>query len=503
MERTLTNTTHTLKNDVSETKALKVAVAHGDGIGPEIMDATLKILTAANAQIEIEPISIGKNTFEKGFQSGIDDEAWSTIHKCKTILKAPITTPQGKGYKSLNVTLRKSLGLYSNLRPVNTLSPFIKSKHNEMDVVIVRENEEDLYAGIEHRQTNEVYQCLKLISRPGCEKIIRFAFEYAKAYGRKTVTCMLKDNIMKLTDGLFHTVFLEISKEYPQIENRVEIIDIGSARLAAHPENYDVIVTSNLYGDIISDIAAEIAGSVGIAGSANIGSEYTMFEAIHGSAPDIAGKGKANPSGLINAAVQMLAHHGQKETADLIKNAWLYTIEQGIHTFDIYSERSSKLVNTQEFAEAVIKNLGKEPELLQKSKLSSGDGKLILSEYIPKPSSKTLVGVDIFIDNNKLSANELGKKLSDIKSASLKLKMITNRGVQVYPKGQDATFCTDHWRCRFINTQSTKEVGHLKITKEAIINLQTLINDAGLDCIKTENLYLFDGEAAFSLGQGE
>lgn len=503
MDNSLIKTKQTTEENTAINKAIKVAVAQGDGIGPEIMNATLKILRKANANIEVHPITIGKSTFEKGFQSGIDDEAWNTIHQCKTILKAPITTPQGKGYKSLNVTLRKSLGLYSNLRPVNTLSPFIKSNHNKMDVIIVRENEEDLYAGIEHRQTNEVYQCLKLISRPGCEKIIRFAFEYAKAYGRKKVTCMLKDNIMKLTDGLFHQVFLEIASEYPEIEKNVEIIDIGSAKLAAHPENYDVIVTSNLYGDIISDIAAEIAGSVGIAGSANIGSEYTMFEAIHGSAPDIAGKGKANPSGLINAAIQMLAYHGQKETADLIKNAWLCTIEQGIHTFDIYSDRSKQLVSTDEFAEAVISNLGKSPELLTKSTLSDSNDSMNFKEIKRPSSEKTLVGVDVFIDNNKLRANELGKQLSAINSETLKLKMITNRGVQVYPKGHDATFCTDHWRCRFTNKQSTSDTGYLKISKDAVINLQSLINEAGLDCIKTENLYLFDGEAAFSLGQGE
>jgi isocitrate dehydrogenase len=289
-------------NTRSTKKAIKVAVAHGDGIGPEIMDATLKILIASGANIETELIEVGEKVYLSGNSAGIEDKTWDIISRNKIILKAPITTPQGKGYKSLNVTLRKSLGLYSNVRPVSALHPYVQTNFPKMDVVIVRENEEDLYAGIEHQQTEDVVQCLKLITRPGCEKIIRYAFEYAQAYGRKKVTCMVKDNIMKLTDGLFHQVFDEISPEYPNIKSETQIIDIGAARLAANPENYDVIVTSNLYGDIISDIAAEIAGSVGMAGSANIGTNVAMFEAIHGSAPDISGQNIANPSGLINAA---------------------------------------------------------------------------------------------------------------------------------------------------------------------------------------------------------
>ena len=295
---------HSNKSNPNE--IVKVAVAYGDGIGPEIMDATLRVLDAAGANIQPERIEIGEKVYLSGNSAGIEKSAWETINDTKIILKAPITTPQGKGYKSLNVTLRKSLGLFANVRPVSAYSPYVETHFPNMDVVVVRENEEDLYAGIEHQQTQDVVQCLKLITRPGCEKIIRYAFEYAKAYGRKKVTCMVKDNIMKLTDGLFHNVFKEIALEYPEIESNSQIIDIGSARLAANPENYDVIVTSNLYGDIISDIVAEIAGSVGMCGSANIGSNVSMFEAIHGSAPDIAGQKIANPSGLLNAAIMML-----------------------------------------------------------------------------------------------------------------------------------------------------------------------------------------------------
>ena len=221
--------------DFSLDKAVKIAVAKGDGIGPEIMDATLRILKAAGANIEPEFIDVGESVYLSGNTSGITERAWNIARANKVILKAPITTPQGKGYKSLNVTLRKSLGLFANVRPVLSLHPYVKTNFPEMDIVVIRENEEDLYAGIEHQQTEDVVQCLKLITRPGCERIVRYAFEFAKAYGRTKVTCMVKDNIMKLTDGLFHRVFDEIGKEYPDIKKEVQIIDIATARVAANP----------------------------------------------------------------------------------------------------------------------------------------------------------------------------------------------------------------------------------------------------------------------------
>jgi isocitrate dehydrogenase len=300
-----------------------ITVAMGDGIGPEIMHATLQIMKLAGAKVNFDLIEVGEKAYRAGFTSGISDESWRTIRKNKIFLKAPITTPQGGGYKSLNVTIRKSLGLFSNVRPCSSYYPYIQSKHPHMDLVIIRENEEDLYAGIEHQQTDEVVQCLKLITRAGCEKIIRYAFEYARTNGRKKVTCFTKDNIMTQTDGLFHRVFDEVGLEYPELEKDHWIIDIGAAKLADTPEAFDVIVTTNLYGDIISDIAAQISGSVGLAGSANIGEEFAMFEAIHGSAPTIAGQDLANPSGLIQAAVLLLNHIGQNEVAEKIQNAWL------------------------------------------------------------------------------------------------------------------------------------------------------------------------------------
>lgn len=487
--------------------AIKVAVAKGDGIGPEIMDATLKVLKAAGANIEPEYIEIGEQVYLGGNTSGIEKSAWDAIDRNKVILKAPITTPQGKGYKSLNVTLRKSLGLFSNVRPVTALQPYVETNFPEMDVVIIRENEEDLYAGIEHQQTQDVVQCLKLITRPGCEKIVRYAFEYAKAYNRKKVTCMVKDNIMKLTDGLFHNVFKEISVEYPDIISESQIIDIGSARLAASPEKYDVIVTSNLYGDIISDIAAEIAGSVGMAGSANIGLNVAMFEAIHGSAPDIAGKKIANPSGLMNASVMMLSHLGMTAEADKIKNAWLCAIEDGYHTADIYKEGfSKKLVNTNEFADAVIERLGKTPQNLPVSILSKGAGKIVIPPFVRKEMKQELVGVDMFINWTGTDPNKIGDALTAIKGLGLKLKMITNRGVKVYPNGLAETYCTDHWRCRYIATSAEIIEGkpvYDVIKFEDILELMTALLKEGFEVVKTENLYEFDGKRGFSLGQGE
>ncbi|TQV86183.1 NADP-dependent isocitrate dehydrogenase [Exilibacterium tricleocarpae] len=492
----------------TDTKTLvKVAVARGDGIGPEIMDATLRILDAAGAGIEPEFIDVGKAVYLSGNTSGITAAAWDTVRKNKVILKSPITTPQGKGYKSLNVTLRKSLGLFANVRPVMSLSPYIHTHFPEMDLVVIRENEEDLYAGIEHRQTQDVVQCLKLITRPGCERIVRYAFEYARAYDRRKVTCMVKDNIMKLTDGLFHTVFDEIGAEYPDIEKDAQIIDIASARLASRPEGYDVVVTSNLYGDIVSDIAAEIAGSVGMAGSANIGTDVAMFEAIHGSAPDIAGRNIANPSGLLNAAVMMLAHIGQQTVADKVKNAWLATIEQGFHTKDIFIEgQSTRAVSTDEFAAEVIERLGAEPEQLKKSALSGGQGRIVIPAFSRKPAEKTLVGVDVFLDWQERDANKLGHALNALGAGGLKLKMVTNRGVKVYPDGIPETFCTDHWRCRFVSVDAdivADEPVYQKIEYRQVLALLSSLDAGGFDVIKSENLYKFDGKRGFSLGQGE
>jgi isocitrate dehydrogenase len=482
-------------------KSVPITVAHGDGIGPEIMAATLHILSEAGANLDIETIDIGEKVYLAGNSAGIEPSSWDSLRRTKVFLKAPITTPQGGGFKSLNVTVRKTLGLYANVRPCVSYHPFVETKHPVMDVVIVRENEEDLYAGIEHRQTEQVMQCLKLISRPGSEKIVRHAFEYAVRNNRKKVTCFTKDNIMKLTDGLFHKVFDEIAAEYPDIENEHWIVDIGAAKMADTPEIFDVIVMPNLYGDVLSDVAAQIAGSVGLAGSANIGEHVSMFEAIHGSAPRRAGQNLANPSGLLLGAVMMLVHIGETEVAERVHNAWLRTIEDGIHTYDIFEDGKSKeKVGTKEFAAAVAARVGQLPHTLKFAKYKSGEE---LPPAPPAPerkqarAQKDLVGVDVFLDWTKGSANDLGAALSKLSGDGTRLEMMSNRGVKVWPGGHAETFCSDHWRCRFLSDGESGGVSHAQI-----ISLLTRFAAAGFDFIKTENLYNFDGERGYSLDQG-
>lgn len=478
----------------------RITIAKGDGIGPEIMNACLAVLKAAGAELEYDEVQIGEAVYLSGNTSGISKDAWNKIRENKVFLKAPITTPQGGGYKSLNVTARKSLGLYANVRPCRSFHPYVRSKHPKLDIVVIRENEEDLYGGIEHQQTAEVVQCLKLISRPGCEKIIRYAFEYAQKNNRRKVSCLSKDNIMKQTDGMFHDVFNEISKEYPDLESEHMIVDIGMARVADSPENFDVIVTSNLYGDIVSDIVAQIAGSVGMAGSFNLGEHAVMFEAIHGSAPDIAGKNLANPSALIQSAALMLVHIGQKEVAEKIQNAWLKTIEDGIHTTDIYqADISKEKVGTKEFTEAVISRLGEMPQKLKAASFKNHQ-EIELKPYdrsLVKLKEKRLKGVDLFVDHAGILPDDLAKNLHKITKDFAELNMITNRGVKVWPDGFDETFCTDHWRCRFLPK------GKEEMTKEELIQLMQNAVRENIDVIKTENLYTFDGVKAYSLGQGQ
>jgi isocitrate dehydrogenase len=475
--------------------AVPITVARGDGIGPEIMEATLRILEAGGADLDIEEIEIGEAVYSRGNSAGIEPEALESLRRTRVFLKAPITTPQGGGFKSLNVTVRKTFGMYANIRPCVAYAPFIETKHPGMDVVIVRENEEDLYAGIEHRQTDDVVQTLKLISRPGSERIVRYAFEYARANQRSKVTCFTKDNIMKMSDGLFHQVFDEVAAEYPDIENEHWIVDIGAAKLADTPAVFDVVVMPNLYGDILSDVAAQIAGSVGLAGSANVGSSVSMFEAIHGSAPRRAGQNLANPSGLFLGSVLMLVHIGQGDVATRVHNAWLRTIEDGIHTYDVYDEGVSRQkVGTREFADAVIARLGEEPQTLKP--VGYATEQAITVEAKPRAVAvKERVGIDVFVHAADATADDLAATLQAA-ADSLTLDMISNRGQSVWPGGAPETLLTDHWRCRFL------AAGGGGVSARDTVELQGRIVDAGLDVVKTEGLFTFDGEPGFSKGQG-
>lgn len=482
-------------------KKSPITVAYGDGIGPEIMEASLSVLLGAGAALEIEKVEIGEKVYLSGNRSGIEDSTWEKLKRTGVFYKAPITTPQGGGFKSLNVTIRAALGLYANVRPCVSYSPYIATKHPKMDVVIIRENEEDLYTGIEYRQTHDAVQALKIITRTGCEKIIRYAFEYALVNKRKKVTCFTKDNILKLSDGLFHKVYDEIAKEYSQIENEHWIIDIGAAKLADTPENFDVIVMPNLYGDILSDVAAQIAGSVGLAGSANIGENFSMFEAIHGSAPRRAGQNVANPSGLLLAGVMMLVHLGQGDIAAAIHNAWLKTIEDGVHTYDIFKEGTSKKqVGTKEFAQAVLERLGKTPQHLPSVSYQGASAQKVTTQRVKSASvsaDKKLVGVDIFVDSQE-GAKKVQERLSPLNNGTLRLTMISSRGTRVWPDAHENTAGLDQWRCRY---QAFAKGGN--VSYQEVLKLLGKLAEAGIDVTKTENLYTFGGQPGYTLGQEE
>lgn len=496
-------------NNTKETiPFINVAVAKGDGIGPEIMDVTLNILRHAGAKLKFSFVEIGEEYYRRGFSSGISDDAWEIIRQNKVMLKAPITTPQGGGYKSINVTLRKTLELYANVRPCKSYHPFIATQFTNIDTVIIRENEEDLYAGVEYRLSNNTHTAVKIITKKGCEKIVRYAFEYAKRNNRKKVTCMTKDNIMKSVDGLFHKTFDEIATEYPDIITEHYIIDIGTARIATKPEIFDVIVTLNLYGDIISDVAAELTGSVGLAGSANIGERYAMFEAIHGSAPTLVGQGIANPSALINASVMMLAHVGQGSIAKKIQDALLYTIESGVHTFDIFREGfSAKQVRSDEFGEEVVKNLGKCPDKLSGDIFSDftfddrQDGIMLRTDpdavwNIKTKDKQELVGFD-FVVLSESNAKEIGDKVKALAEESeFILEVISSRGIVVYPAQGSNYITSDSWSCRF-----TKKSGSL--IQSDIFNFALYLAQNGIDIAQVNNLYNFAGKLGYSKVQGE
>jgi isocitrate dehydrogenase len=480
-----------------------ITVAKGDGIGPEIMDATLHILKAAGARLDIEEIEIGEKVYLRGNTAGIEKSSIESMLRTKVFLKAPITTPQGGGYKSLNVTTRKMLGLYANVRPCVAYDPYIPTKHPGMDVVIVRENEEDLYAGIEHQQTPDVTQCLKLITRSGSERIVRYAFEYAIRNNRKKVTVFMKDNIMKLTDGLFHKVFDEIAPEYPDIVNEAWIVDIGAAKLADTPGAFDVIVMPNLYGDILSDVAAQIAGSVGLAGSANVGTKYAMFEAIHGSAPRRAGQNLANPSGLLLGSVMMLVHIQQYDIAERVHNAFLRTLEDGVHTYDIAKEgknpHTTKQVGTKEFGDAIVARLGQEPQKFKPVRYIAVAKQADRAGAAARPlPQRDLVGIDLFFYSPPGDPVAFGQRAEGLNGGGLKLIMVSNRGVKVYPDGLKDTLTCDHWRVRFQSDNANPLVAY-----QQVIDLMQRANSSGFEIIKTEGLYNFDGKAGFSLSQGQ
>jgi len=473
-----------------------ITVAAGDGVGPEILQAVLMLLEAAGAQVEPEFVEIGTQAYAQGFGSGISDAAWDSIRRTQVLLKGPVSTPRGRAYKNINVTLRKALGLFANVRPCLSYHPFVPTRHPALNVVVIRENEEDLYGGTEYRQTTDVVQGLKLVSRPGCEKIIRYAFEYAQIHGRRKISAFTKDKVMEFTDGFFHELFREIAKAYPDMICEHQSLDLGTARLSEEPERFDLIVIPNLYGDILSDLVTQITtGSVALSGATNFGNDCAMFETIHGSAEDLAGQDLANPSGLLLAAIMLLVHIDQQDIAQTLHNAWLSTLEAGLHTADIYREGlSQQKLGTQAFAQAVLERLGQTPQVLKPVVYQHAPNKAhnFAFDYTPPEIDKAWVGVDVFLDWREENALRLGQEMSALNTSRLRLEIITNLGVTVWPEAFPETRLSDHWHCRFTTAEGDQ------IQAQDVLTLLQKVQAAGFDWIKTENLYRIDGVLAYS-----
>lgn len=474
----------------------RVTVLPGDGIGPEVMLAAQRVMEAAGASLGWDVCQAGGVAFRQGCASGVPQETIESIRRNRVVLKGPLETPIGFGEKSANVTLRKLFETYGNVRPVREL-PGVDTPYRGrgIDLVIVRENVEDLYAGIEHQQTESVAQCLKLMSRLGCEKIVRLAFEVARAEGRRTVHCATKANIMKLTEGLLKRTFEEVAREYPDISAKHIIIDNCAHELVRRPEHFEIIVTSNMNGDILSDLTAGLVGGLGLAASANIGSDVAIFEAVHGSAPNLADQDLANPSALIFASVLMLRHLGEEAIATKIENAVLCALEEGKQTIDI---KGPGALGTRAFTEAVIERLGRAPRQLAASRTR---GKLVVPPSIVEakrtPSARRPIGVDVFIEA-RLPAQWIGGALESLVEASpFRLKLISNRGTMVYPINDVSTDCVDHWRCRFVLKDGTA------LVKDAqILELLATIG-RHYRWMHVEKLEEIDGARGYTQAQGE
>lgn len=483
---------------------MKIAVAKGDGIGPEIMDAVLSIFNANKVPLEYEVVDMGKWVFDKGFSNGMTPEAQQTIEDLGILFKGPMETPKGKGVKSVNVTARKTWNTYANKRVFQTLHGVdtVFSKAGiPIDVTIVRENIEDTYGGIEHMLTHDVALSRRFITRPGSLQVIRYAFEMAKKKGARRITCGHKANIMKITDGLFLECFYEVAKEYPELKADDVIVDDLCMKLVTRPDLFDVVVLTNLQGDIVSDLCAGLVGGLGFAPSANIGDHICIFEAVHGTAPDIAGKNIANPTALLLSGLSMLRHLGFMENAATIENALLYTLESGVHTGD-FGDKSIASVNTTEFANAIIGNFGKLPAHGAKPTLPNKpitpthfkleENPLIMSK---EAANEAIVGVDFFVEFAG-QPNDCADKCLNVIGDKFKLVTISNRGTQVWPKGSVFTNVVNQYRCR------VESVNDAPIEQAAVAELY-LKFQAEFKVCSLELLNMWDGKKAYSLAQGQ
>jgi len=464
----------------------KVVLIKGDGIGPEIADAVVKIFDSAKVPIDWIESQAGLNVIDK-HPSGIPEETFQAIRKHQIALKGPTTTPVGKGHKSVNVTLRKSLELYANVRPAKSL-PGVRTRFDNVDLIIVRENIEDTYAGVEHIQTADVAQGLKLITRPGSIRIAKYAFEMAKLYGRKKVIAVHKANIHKLTDGLFLTCFYEVAQDYPHIQSSDMIVDNACMQLVTNPERFDVLVLPNLFGDIVSDLSAGLVGGLGVAPGGNIGDNSAIFESVHGSAPDIAGKGIANPTALLLSSFQMLQHIGLHKTKSRIEKALMETLKEGIKTQDIGGKS-----NTQQFTQAIIDRLIP----MESDELKEPNPLQIKSELLPirKERTEDCHGIDVFIESHT------GIPKVPEKVDHLQLTMISNRGTKVYPGPKPDIWLVDHYRCRYVAKDTNGD--YLRISDEELFHLLRELYVHKFNWMHIEKLRMFDGELGYTKAQGE
>ena len=483
---------------------MKLAVAKGDGIGPEIMEAVLAIFDASKANLEYEYVDMGKWVFDKGFSNGMTTQAQQTIEELGILFKGPMETPKGKGVKSVNVTARKTWNTYANNRTFQSLHGVdtVFSKAGiPIDITIVRENIEDTYGGIEHMLTHDVALSRRFITRPGSMQVIRYAFEMAKKKNATRITCGHKANIMKLTDGLFLEVFYEIAKEYPELKADDKIVDDLAMQLVVKPDQFDVIVMTNLQGDIISDLCAGLVGGLGFAPSANIGDHISIFEAVHGTAPDIAGKGIANPTALLLSGLSLLRHIGLTENAATIENALLYTLEQGIRTGD-FGDKNKPALNTRQFADAIIGNFGKTPQQGLKPSIPNQPITQAVCQLdrnammvTREGQEEKIVGVDMFIESVE-QADFIAKKCQHHGGTKFKLLNISNRGTQVWPTGSKYTNLVNQFNLRF------EALNEGPLTQQDIIGLYVSLS-ADFKICSLEVLNMWDGKKAYSLAQGQ
>ena len=483
---------------------MKIAVAKGDGIGPEIMDAVLRIFQANKVPLEYEFVDMGKWVFDKGFNNGMTPEAKQTIESLGLLFKGPMETPKGKGVKSINVTARKTWNTFANKRVFQTLHGVdtVFSKAGiPIDITVVRENIEDTYGGIEHMLTHDVALSRRFITRPGSLQVIKYAFEMARQKKAKRITCGHKANIMKITDGLFLECFYEVAKDFPELKADDVIVDDLCMKLVTRPDSFDVVVLTNLQGDIVSDLCAGLVGGLGFAPSANIGDHISIFEAVHGTAPDIAGKNIANPTALLLSGLAMLRHLGLTENAAIIENALLFTLETGIHTGD-FGDKSIPAVNTTQFADAIISNFGKIPEINAKEIIANKPGtpapiklefnSMMVTAEIGKDH---IAGVDLFIESDELP-DAIAAKCQRHAGVKFDLVNISNRGTQVWPTGSVYTNLVNQYNVRF------ESIDNIPLNQMDVIGLYVSMSGNFKIC-SFELLNQWGDKKAYSLAQGQ